>query len=51
MILQYTEGLRVVIHTANLVAKDWDQKTQGYKEDSHVTPIINPYAPPTKGVA
>ncbi|XP_060612854.2 tyrosyl-DNA phosphodiesterase 1 [Anolis sagrei] len=29
MILQYEEGLRVVIHTANLIAEDWYQKTQG----------------------
>ena len=30
MLLQYREGMRVVIHTANLIHKDWDQKTQGY---------------------
>ena len=30
MLLEYREGLRVVIHTANLIHKDWDQKTQGY---------------------
>ena len=30
MFLLYTNGMRVVIHTANLVAKDWDRKTQGY---------------------
>ncbi|XP_003390083.1 PREDICTED: tyrosyl-DNA phosphodiesterase 1-like [Amphimedon queenslandica] len=29
MLLSYNEGLRVVIHTANLIQKDWDQKTQG----------------------
>jgi hypothetical protein len=29
MILLYEEGLRVVIHTSNLVEKDWYQKTQG----------------------
>ena len=29
MLLYYEEGLRVVIHTANLIKKDWDQKTQG----------------------
>ncbi|PIK48921.1 putative tyrosyl-DNA phosphodiesterase 1-like [Apostichopus japonicus] len=29
MLLIYTNGLRVVIHTANLVEQDWDQKTQG----------------------
>ena len=30
MLLAYKDGLRVVIHTANLIEKDWDQKTQGY---------------------
>ena len=30
MLLQYSDGMRVVIHTANLVHKDWDQKTQAY---------------------
>jgi len=29
MLLQYNNGLRVVIHTANLVEGDWAQKTQG----------------------
>jgi len=29
MFLLYKEGLRVVITTANLIAMDWDQKTQG----------------------
>ncbi|NXT79107.1 TYDP1 phosphodiesterase, partial [Zapornia atra] len=29
MILLYEEGLRVVIHTSNLIAEDWHQKTQG----------------------
>jgi Tyrosyl-DNA phosphodiesterase len=29
MLLLYDEGLRVVIHTANLIEGDWDQKTQG----------------------
>lgn len=31
MLLAYREGLRVVVHTANLIQKDWDQKTQGYR--------------------
>ncbi len=30
MLLRYESGMRVIIHTANLIAKDWDQKTQGY---------------------
>jgi len=30
MMLLYDDGLRVVIHTANLVDGDWAQKTQGY---------------------
>ncbi|XP_053553544.1 tyrosyl-DNA phosphodiesterase 1 [Bombina bombina] len=29
MLLLYTEGLRVVIHTSNLIHDDWHQKTQG----------------------
>jgi tyrosyl-DNA phosphodiesterase-1 len=29
MLLRLREGLRVVVHTANLIQKDWDQKTQG----------------------
>ncbi|XP_057293372.1 tyrosyl-DNA phosphodiesterase 1-like [Hydractinia symbiolongicarpus] len=29
MLLLYTNGLRIVIHTANLVENDWFQKTQG----------------------
>jgi len=29
MLLLYDDGLRVVIHTANLVDGDWAQKTQG----------------------
>ncbi len=30
MFLRYKSGMRVIVHTANLIAKDWDQKTQGY---------------------
>lgn len=29
MLLEYMDGLRVVIHTANLIHGDWFQKTQG----------------------
>uniref|UniRef100_A0A6J0UYD1 Tyrosyl-DNA phosphodiesterase 1 isoform X1 n=1 Tax=Pogona vitticeps TaxID=103695 RepID=A0A6J0UYD1_9SAUR len=29
MLLEYEEGLRVVIHTSNLIDNDWYQKTQG----------------------
>ncbi|NXX15469.1 TYDP1 phosphodiesterase, partial [Podargus strigoides] len=29
MLLLYEEGLRVVVHTSNLIAEDWHQKTQG----------------------
>lgn len=29
MFLLYKEGLRIVITTANLIARDWDKKTQG----------------------
>ena len=30
MFLLYATGLRIVIHTGNLIAQDWQQKTQGY---------------------
>lgn len=29
MLLLYEEGMRVVIHTSNLIQNDWHQKTQG----------------------
>ncbi|KAM6170919.1 tyrosyl-DNA phosphodiesterase 1 isoform 1-T1 [Erethizon dorsatum] len=29
MLLLYEEGLRVVIHTSNIIREDWHQKTQG----------------------
>ncbi|CAG0899423.1 unnamed protein product [Darwinula stevensoni] len=29
MLLQYREGLRVVVHTANLIPMDWANRTQG----------------------
>lgn len=29
MLLLYEEGLRVIIHTSNLIHEDWHQKTQG----------------------
>lgn len=38
MLLRYHEGLRIVIHTCNLVAKDWHQKTQGL----WISPLFNP---------
>lgn len=30
MFLLYKTGMRVIIHTANLIEMDWDLKTQGY---------------------
>ncbi|KAK8749254.1 hypothetical protein OTU49_015760, partial [Cherax quadricarinatus] len=30
MIFEYRDGLRVVVHTANLVPDDWYEKTQGF---------------------
>ena len=30
MFLLYDKGMRVVIHTTNMVQQDWYQKTQGY---------------------
>ncbi|XP_076054925.1 tyrosyl-DNA phosphodiesterase 1-like [Oratosquilla oratoria] len=38
MIFLYTSGIRVVIHTANLVEDDWYEKTQGY----WVSPVFPP---------
>ncbi|XP_064482492.1 tyrosyl-DNA phosphodiesterase 1-like [Ornithodoros turicata] len=29
MLLLYKDGMRVIIHTSNMVQSDWDQKTQG----------------------
>lgn len=29
MLLKYTDGLRIVIHTANMIAEDWSLRTQG----------------------
>ena len=29
MLLLYDTGLRIVIHTSNLIHQDWHQKTQG----------------------
>ncbi|XP_008053554.1 tyrosyl-DNA phosphodiesterase 1-like, partial [Carlito syrichta] len=29
MLLLYEEGLRVIVHTSNLIREDWHQKTQG----------------------
>ena len=29
MFLLYNTGLRIVIHTSNLIEQDWDKKTQG----------------------
>ena len=36
MLLLYTEGIRVVITTANLIHNDWDKKTQGYLSFRHL---------------
>lgn len=30
MFLLYKTGMRIVIHTANMIEQDWDKKTQGY---------------------
>ncbi|VDN22446.1 unnamed protein product [Dibothriocephalus latus] len=29
MLLHYSDGMRVVIHTANLIEDDWSYRTQG----------------------
>lgn len=41
MLLLYSDGLRVVITTANLIIQDWDQKTQGYEHLSLLCNIHN----------
>ncbi|XP_037088035.1 tyrosyl-DNA phosphodiesterase 1-like [Pollicipes pollicipes] len=38
MLFEYTEGIRVVIHTSNLVDEDWQDKTQGL----WVSPLLPP---------
>ncbi|XP_059162310.1 tyrosyl-DNA phosphodiesterase 1-like isoform X2 [Physella acuta] len=43
MLLLYNSGLRVVIHTANMVSNDWHQKTQGI----WVSPLYPPLQPGT----
>lgn len=40
MILHYENGLRVIIHTSNLVEKDWSQKTQGLIDFRNLIGII-----------
>lgn len=35
MLLSYDTGMRVVIHTSNLIPGDWHMKTQGYECGSH----------------
>lgn len=45
MLLLYKEGLRVVIHTANLVESDWAQKTQAM----WVSAVCPSLAPDSKG--
>lgn len=41
MFLKYDAGIRIIIHTANLVEKDWHQKTQGM--------WLSPLFPPASG--
>ncbi|KAH0502407.1 Tyrosyl-DNA phosphodiesterase 1 [Microtus ochrogaster] len=50
MLLLYEEGLRVVIHTSNLIREDWHQKTQGsewidaiQEHDLSETKYVSPY--------
>ncbi|XP_040831107.1 tyrosyl-DNA phosphodiesterase 1 [Ochotona curzoniae] len=46
MLLRYEEGLRVVIHTANLIHEDWHQKTQGM----WLSPLYPRLVPGTHGL-
>ncbi|XP_043233962.1 tyrosyl-DNA phosphodiesterase 1-like [Amphibalanus amphitrite] len=48
MIFEYTEGMRVVIHTANLVESDWEDRTQGVWV-SPLLPTLPAGAPDTAG--
>jgi tyrosyl-DNA phosphodiesterase 1 len=32
MFLLYKNGLKIIIHTSNMIQQDWHQKTQGYNE-------------------
>lgn len=48
MFLLYDTGLRVVIHTANLIERDWHQKTQGIWI-SPVFPKLKSGPSPTQG--
>ncbi|XP_077179567.1 tyrosyl-DNA phosphodiesterase 1 [Paroedura picta] len=47
MLLCYEEGLRVVIHTSNLIKEDWYQKTQGI----WLSPLYPKLPPGTLGSA
>ncbi|KAL8169056.1 UNVERIFIED_CONTAM: tyrosyl-DNA phosphodiesterase 1, partial [Gekko kuhli] len=47
MLLCYEEGLRVVIHTSNLIEDDWYQKTQGI----WLSPLYTKLPPGTLGSA
>nr|XP_056707143.1 tyrosyl-DNA phosphodiesterase 1 [Euleptes europaea] len=47
MLLYYEEGLRVVIHTSNLIEDDWYQKTQGI----WLSPLYPKLPPGTLGSA
>lgn len=47
MLLHYEEGLRVVIHTSNLIDDDWYQKTQGM----WISPLYPRLPPGTAGSA
>ncbi|RXG56114.1 Tyrosyl-DNA phosphodiesterase 1 [Armadillidium vulgare] len=38
MLFHYKEGLRVVVHTANLIPDDWSEKTQGF----WISPLFPP---------
>ncbi|ELT91218.1 hypothetical protein CAPTEDRAFT_131694, partial [Capitella teleta] len=44
MILSYVNGVRVIIHTANLIHSDWHQKTQGV----WMSPLFPPLAPQSR---
>ncbi|KAF7257968.1 hypothetical protein EG68_04388 [Paragonimus skrjabini miyazakii] len=39
MFLKYTDGLRIVIHTANMISDDWKLRTQGVWVSPKLSPI------------
>ncbi|KAF8567902.1 hypothetical protein P879_02787 [Paragonimus westermani] len=41
MFLKYTDGLKIVIHTANMISDDWNLRTQGVWVSPKLSPIAD----------